>query len=107
MHQDESRVMHLLSNFNFRPIEYEIRLLEAVKFIMLYKAISLYQNMRQDMQVPVFAMIMFARDTSQNPEQFMMNHLNAVGDTGGLEQVSKQIDFLNKIDNVLPLSAQL
>lgn len=89
MNQEEGRVIHLLSQFNFKPIEYEIRLLEAVKFLMLFKAIKLHQKVKKEEDAPIFAMIMFARDSSQNPHQFMMKHLNAVGDTGGLEQVSK------------------
>ena len=89
MPQEEGRVMHLLTHFNFKPIEYEIRLLETVKFLMLFRAIKLYQKIKCEEDVPIFAMIMFARDSSQDPHQFMMKHLNAVGDTGGLEQVSE------------------
>ena len=37
--------------------------------------------------VPLFAMLLFARDTSSTPRELMANHLNHVGDSGGLEQV--------------------
>ena len=37
--------------------------------------------------VPLFAMLLFARDTSSTPRDLMTNHLNHVGDSGGLEQV--------------------
>ena len=43
--------------------------------------------MKANRDVPMFAMIMFARDSSEDPYHFMIKHLNAVGDTGGLEQV--------------------
>ena len=38
--------------------------------------------------VPLFATLLFARDTSSTPRELMVNHLNHVGDSGGLEQVS-------------------
>ena len=87
MSHEEGRVTHLLSKFNFTPLEYEIRWLEAVKFLMLYRAIQLHRKVKANEDVPIFAMIMFARDTSQDAWHFMAKHLNAVGDTGGLEQV--------------------
>jgi ubiquitin thioesterase otulin len=37
--------------------------------------------------VPLFAMLMFARDTSETPKDLMNNHLREVGNSGGLEQV--------------------
>ncbi len=87
MSQEEGRVAHLLSKFNFKPLEFEIRLLEAIKFLMLYRAIQLHKKIKADEAVPIFAVIMFARDSSGDPWHFMAKHLNAVGDTGGLEQV--------------------
>jgi ubiquitin thioesterase otulin len=38
--------------------------------------------------VPLFAMLMFARDTSETPKDLMNNHLREVGNSVGLEQVS-------------------
>jgi ubiquitin thioesterase otulin len=87
----DGRLSHLLSVFNFKPFDFEFRLLEAVKFLMLHQAIQLHREMKACRDVPVFAMIMFARDTSEDPWHFMMKHLNYVGDTGGLEQVRERI----------------
>ncbi|XP_069476544.1 uncharacterized protein [Ambystoma mexicanum] len=61
-------------------------LYEAVKFLMLSKAIDLYVDYTDGKEVPIFSWLLFARNTSSNPEEFMKNHLNQVGYTGGLEQ---------------------
>ena len=89
MANDDGRVSHLLTVFNFQPVEVEIRLLEAVKFLMLLEALQLHKKMKAGEDIPIFAIIMFARDSSHDPWHFMLKHLNAVGDTGGLEQVRK------------------
>jgi hypothetical protein len=44
--------------------------------------------------VPLFAMLMFARDTSETPKDLMNNHLREVGNSGGLEQVSCYCDVM-------------
>ncbi|KAJ1203938.1 hypothetical protein NDU88_007719 [Pleurodeles waltl] len=62
-------------------------LYEAVKFLMLCKAIDLYNDNLEGKEVPMFSWLLFARNTSSNPQEFMENHLNQVGYTGGLEQV--------------------
>ncbi|XP_066482331.1 ubiquitin thioesterase otulin isoform X2 [Tiliqua scincoides] len=71
----------------FRSEEDEYKLYEAVKFLMLNTAIKLYEDNEKGKDVPVFAWLLFARDTSSNPSQLMENHLNQLGHTGGLEQV--------------------
>nr|XP_028593789.1 ubiquitin thioesterase otulin isoform X1 [Podarcis muralis]XP_028593790.1 ubiquitin thioesterase otulin isoform X1 [Podarcis muralis] len=71
----------------FRSEEDEYKLYEAVKFLMLNTAIHLYEDNEKGKEVPVFAWLLFARDTSRNPSQLMENHLNQLGHTGGLEQV--------------------
>ena len=38
--------------------------------------------------IPSLFRLLFTRETSSDPLSFMMNHLNSVGDTCGLEQVS-------------------
>ncbi|XP_028399893.1 uncharacterized protein LOC114523227 isoform X2 [Dendronephthya gigantea] len=91
MENEEGRVAHLLANFNYKPVEFEVRILEAVKFLMLDTAIKLHTRSKADEDVPLFAIIMFARDTSMNPRDFMAKHLNAVGNTGGLEQVEMHL----------------
>ncbi|XP_014139860.1 ubiquitin thioesterase otulin isoform X4 [Falco biarmicus] len=71
----------------FKNEEEEYSLYEALKFLMLNTAIKLYNDDKDGRRVPVFAWLLFARDTSSNPCQLMHNHLNHVGHSGGLEQV--------------------
>ena len=89
MDREEGRITQLLVNFNCKAFEIEIRLLEAIKFLMFYQATLLYRKMKANKDVPIFAVIMFARDSCADPWHFMTKHLNYVGDTGGLEQVRK------------------
>lgn len=65
----------------------ENKVYEALKFIMLYLVIEAHENLRTEKQIPNFFHFLFSRDTSANPLSYMMNHLNMVGDTIGLEQV--------------------
>ncbi|XP_075682869.1 ubiquitin thioesterase otulin isoform X2 [Rhinoderma darwinii] len=67
--------------------EEEYCLYEAVKFLMLKTAIDLFNANEDGKEVPVFSWLLFARNTSNNPREFMKNHLNHVGHSGGLEQV--------------------
>ncbi|XP_074660924.1 uncharacterized protein LOC141913318 isoform X2 [Tubulanus polymorphus] len=62
-------------------------LMEAVKLLMMATVIRLYDDMKSDKEVPVFAWLMFARETSQNPRMFFARHLDKIGHTSGLEQV--------------------
>ncbi|XP_012396664.1 ubiquitin thioesterase otulin [Sarcophilus harrisii] len=71
----------------FRNEEEEYSLYEAVKFLMLSKAIQLYDDKEKGKEVPFFSVLLFARDTSGDPAQLLRNHLNQVGHSGGLEQV--------------------
>uniref|UniRef100_UPI00398E6E2C uncharacterized protein isoform X2 n=2 Tax=Pristiophorus japonicus TaxID=55135 RepID=UPI00398E6E2C len=71
----------------FKNDEEEYRLYEAMKIVMLAKAIELDGDKVQEKDVPLFCWLLFARDTSADPCQFMKNHLNHVGYTGGLDQV--------------------
>lgn len=72
----------------FTNEEEEYSLYEAVKFLMLNRAIELYDDKEKGKEVPFFSVLLFARDTSSDPGQLLRNHLNQVGHTGGLEQVS-------------------
>ncbi|KAM5158253.1 ubiquitin thioesterase otulin [Mantella aurantiaca] len=67
--------------------EEEYYLYEAVKFLMLKTAVDLYNANKNGKEVPMFSWLLFARNTSKNPCEFMKNHLNQVGHSGGLEQV--------------------
>ncbi|XP_055410512.1 ubiquitin thioesterase otulin isoform X4 [Bubalus kerabau] len=71
----------------FTNEEEEYSLYEAVKFLMLNRAIELYDDKEKGREVPFFSVLLFARDTSSDPGQLLRNHLNQVGHTGGLEQV--------------------
>ncbi|KAI7792376.1 retinitis pigmentosa 1-like 1 protein isoform X2 [Triplophysa rosa] len=71
----------------FQGGEEEYGLLEALKFLMLAKAIELHGNMTEDQEVPVFCWLLFARDTSENPQTLLANHLSQIGFSGGVEQV--------------------
>ncbi|XP_019501760.1 PREDICTED: ubiquitin thioesterase otulin [Hipposideros armiger] len=71
----------------FTNEEEEYSLYEAVKFLMLNRAIELYDDKEKGKDVPLFSVLLFARDTSSDPGQLLKNHLNQVGHTGGLEQV--------------------
>nr|XP_012645719.1 ubiquitin thioesterase otulin isoform X2 [Microcebus murinus] len=71
----------------FTNEEEEYSLYEAVKFLMLNRAIELYNDKEKGKEVPFFSVLLFARDTSNDPGQLLRNHLNQVGHTGGLEQV--------------------
>ncbi|XP_029445906.1 inactive ubiquitin thioesterase OTULINL isoform X1 [Rhinatrema bivittatum] len=71
----------------FADEDKEYKLYEAVKFIMLYQVIEAHENMRNGQDIPSFFSLVFTRDTSSDPLSFMMNHLNSVGDTNGLDQV--------------------
>ena len=81
------KVDRLLSVFNADFDYLELKLLEAVKFLMICTAVDLYKKLNSGEDVPIFAMLMFARDTSPNPQELLQKHLNCVGDSGGLEQV--------------------
>ncbi|XP_013399362.1 uncharacterized protein LOC106165622 [Lingula anatina] len=65
----------------------DICMMEAVKILMMLKAIQLYGDYQNGGGVPTFVWLMFARDTSETPEAFLTNHLNCVGDSAGLEQI--------------------
>ena len=67
----------------------DLHVVEAVKLHMLQCAMELHRGSTNGSDnVPLFAMLMFARDTSETPKDLMNNHLREVGNTGGLEQVS-------------------
>ncbi|XP_078366282.1 uncharacterized protein LOC144650473 isoform X2 [Oculina patagonica] len=65
----------------------EFKILEATKLLMFDVAVQLHRRMTSGEDVPIFAMLLFARDSSDSPRRLLTNHLNRTGDTGGLEQV--------------------
>lgn len=66
----------------------EYKLYEALKFIMLYQVTEVYEQMKANKTIPSLFRLLFSRESSADPLSFMMNHLNSIGDTSGLEQVS-------------------
>ena len=75
----------------------EFKILEAIKLLMYDAAVKLYTRLNRGEDVPVFAMLLFARDSSESPRGLLTNHLNRTGDTGGLEQVSNQAQEKNNL----------
>lgn len=79
----ESSLANMLNNDPWL----DARLCEAAKLLMLVGALELKVAADQGQPLPLFAELLFARDTSSTPCDLMNNHLKHVGDTGGLEQV--------------------
>ncbi|XP_030613044.1 uncharacterized protein LOC115799886 [Archocentrus centrarchus] len=71
----------------FQGGEEELGLLEALKLLMLSRAVELHSCMQGGGDVPLFCWLLFARDSSDCPRSFLSNHLSHVGLTAGLEQV--------------------
>lgn len=65
----------------------DLQCMEAIKLLMFLEAHSLYEASQRGDDVPVFVWLLFARDTSENLESLVKNHINPVGDSGGLEQI--------------------
>ena len=85
-YDDKKRYKIILDKMNGSEGE-EVKLFEAVKFLMLYNSIKLHKGMLNGQETSILPMLLFARDTSTEPRSFMKNHLNHVGDSGGLDQV--------------------
>ncbi|KAK2859616.1 hypothetical protein Q5P01_004236 [Channa striata] len=71
----------------FQGGEEELGLLEALKLLMLGRAVKLHGLMQCGEEVPLFCLLLFARDSSDSPRSFLSNHLSHVGLSAGLEQV--------------------
>ncbi|XP_074549902.1 uncharacterized protein LOC141807662 [Halichoeres trimaculatus] len=71
----------------FQGGEEELGLLEALKLLMLNRAVELHGCMQAGGDVPLFCWLLFARDSSDCPRSFLSNHLSHVGLSAGLEQV--------------------
>lgn len=71
----------------FQGGEQELGLLEALKLLMLARAVELHSSTQQGDDPPLFCWLLFARDSSDCPRSFLNNHLSHVGLSAGLEQV--------------------
>ncbi|ELV12217.1 Protein FAM105A [Tupaia chinensis] len=76
-----------MCNVLFSDAILEYKLYEALKFIMLYQVTEVYEQMKSKKVIPSLFRVLFSRETSSDPLSFMMNHLNSVGDSCGLEQI--------------------
>ncbi|XP_068707559.1 uncharacterized protein [Montipora foliosa] len=79
------RIESVLSLLNNEPEEF--KMLEATKLLMYDAAVQLFRKLNKREDVPVFSLLLFARDSCESPGDLLVNHLNRTGDTGGLEQV--------------------
>lgn len=84
MNEREETLYNLLN----RDPSLDLHVMEAVKLHMMAAALDLHEASSKGQDVPLFSVLMFARDTSEVPTDFMNNHLVKVGDSGGLEQVT-------------------
>lgn len=71
----------------FQGGEQELGLMEALKLLMLARAVELHTSIQQGDDPPLFCWLLFARDSSDCPRSFLNNHLSHVGLSAGLEQV--------------------
>lgn len=78
-----------MCNSLFSDAILECKLYEALKFLMLYQVTEVYEQMKTNKIVPSLFRLLFSRESSPDPLSFMMNHLNSIGDTCGLDQVSE------------------
>ncbi|KAM9098895.1 inactive ubiquitin thioesterase OTULINL isoform 4-T4 [Sarcophilus harrisii] len=80
-----------MCNSLFSDESLEYKLYEALKFIMLYQVIEVYEQVKSEKAIPSLYRLLFSRETSSDPLSFMMNHLNFIGDTCGLQQIDMLI----------------
>ncbi|XP_076450657.1 uncharacterized protein LOC143286770 isoform X2 [Babylonia areolata] len=86
----EERLARTLSLLNGSE-RFDAELMEGLKLMMLFGANDLQQGMRREAEVPTFAWLLFARDTSMDLVSFVRNHLNCVGDSAGIDQVEMSL----------------
>lgn len=82
----------------FQGGEEELGLLEALKLLMLGRAVELHSCMLGGRDIPLFCWLLFARDSSDCPRSFLSNHLSHVGLSAGLEQVGETLGCFLFVD---------
>lgn len=85
MPSEACREDYLVALFNHNP-DTDLRLLEAVKVLMMLRAVSLYEDFTSGRAVASYVWQLFTRDSSRSIEQLFMNHINSIGDTTRLSQ---------------------
>lgn len=90
IHSYELREDYLLAVMNQSP-ELDLQLMEAIKALMMLRAITLYDLHKSQPRggASVFAWLMFSRKSSETPELLFQNHVNTIGDTTMAGPVSK------------------
>eukprot|EP00800_Vazella_pourtalesii_P003757 TRINITY_DN1390_c0_g1_i6.p1 TRINITY_DN1390_c0_g1~~TRINITY_DN1390_c0_g1_i6.p1 ORF type:complete len:1099 (+),score=195.47 TRINITY_DN1390_c0_g1_i6:39-3335(+) len=81
------RMVYIYKQLNTQPETYDFTLMEALKFYMFITAAEYWELFSNGKEVPESILFLFLREDSANLEDFLVNHLNAVGDSGGLEMV--------------------
>lgn len=65
----------------------DLYLMEGLKLLMYLNILDLNDQRGSGEDIPIFVWLLFARDTSETPLMFVKNHLNTLGDSGGIEQI--------------------
>lgn len=79
----EARTLSILNSSE----SFDAQLMEGMKLMMLFRVSDLQREIAEGMDMPTFAWLLFARDTSETVVDFVKNHLNCVGDSAGVDQV--------------------
>lgn len=93
--QREQFLIHLVN----RCPEVDLRLLEAIKMLMMLKAIDLYEAQQMTATgtkvSSAFVWLLYARELTRTPELLFRNRINSLGDSVGLDQVSQIHRLMN------------
>ncbi|KAI6661939.1 hypothetical protein LOD99_9707 [Oopsacas minuta] len=82
-----NRMIYIYSKLNTQKEIFDFSLMEALKFYMFIELAKYWEIYSQGGEVPESMFFLFIREDSMNLEDFLVNHLNHVGDSGGLEMV--------------------
>ena len=82
------RMIYIYIKLNREPEMFDFSLMEALKFYMFIQAAEYWESYSNGQPVPELMDILFLREDCINLEDFVLNHLNNVGDSSGLEMVS-------------------
>lgn len=70
--------------------QFDVELMEGMKLMMLLYMADIQKQIAEEAEVPLFAWLLFARDTSSNVVDFVKHHLNPIGDSAGMDQVCRE-----------------
>ena len=87
------RMVYIYTKLNEQKEIFDFSLMEALKFYMFIKAAEYWEIYSTGGELPDQIFILFLREDSNDLQEFLLNHLNNVGDGGGLEMV--RIIFCN------------